>query len=192
MSDEEEYSWLEEEPEPEKKDVAKISETEVAFVRMRNKLGRLQRILLDASLATRCSKEANDLFLKVCPGAVTNRHTLSRWRQSATYKMAMELAQQHLLENDEAFTRNGVLHRNEHIFQEAMEKKPILYKGVPTGYEERNLGSAIQALDQRSKILKLYDDDKSNAVVNLNIDFGSYGGGTIEGEAVEVTKSQGS
>lgn len=164
--------------------VVKRTETQEAYIRAKRQLPPAHRILLEALLVCPSISEAYDVASEMLNRRF-ERTTFYRWRQNGSFKLAMELAQRALLESHEAFTREGATHRNEQVYQAAMEPKPVLYKGEPTGFFQRDLGHALTALDQRNKMLGLYKDEQRDVAVNLNIDFGSYGE-TIEGEFEDV------
>jgi hypothetical protein len=182
-------AWLDEDPEVQqvvaktKTELVERTTTEKAYTAAKQRLTPLRRILLETTLVCPTVKEANDVFADLS-GKRYSRTTLHHWRKRTDFKLALELGQRAMMQSSEAFTKEGVMRRNEQIYQSAMEPK-----ADKNGFVSRELGHALTALDQRSKMLGLYGDEKPDVAINLNIDFGAYGdGAVIEGELADVDR----
>lgn len=114
-----------------------------------------------------------------------DRSTLWRWRKSYKFAHALELAKNYALEQL-GVNQGKILLDAEKIKELALEPTPVLWRGKPTGYHERELGTALQALELQRKAAGIGGDSAQAVQVNVDIDFsGRVEHPLIEGEFIE-------
>lgn len=134
-------------------------------------LGEPQRIYLDALMESVTKMEAR-VKLLVSTGREYDRATCWRWAKSKKFQKALSLRRVLALE-DAGITKNGVLLKTQALLGKAMENKPILYKGEPTGFYEYDSTTAAKMIELQGRHLRVWgtDDNAAKAVVHVDIDF---------------------
>ena len=124
-------------------------------------------------------------------GFIFNRTTYWTWRKMPDFVEALAHTQDWQV-RAHGINKPGLMLDAEKIKQFALENKPILYKGEATGFEEKELGTAIRALEFQGKGLGITDPDQRGVKVNIDIDFsGRAAGVTIEGESETMVVEDG-
>ena len=112
-----------------------------------------------------------------------NRATYYRWRQHPNFIAALNETQDWMFKAH-GITKERLMLDAEKIKQNALEERPILYKGDDTGFKEQELGTALRAVEFQGKGLGITDPDQRGVKVNIDIDFsGRAAGVTIEGDS---------
>ncbi len=134
-------------------------------------LSEPERLYLDALMDSVTKMEAR-VKLLVGTGHEYDRATCWRWEKTKDFQKALSLKRTLALE-EAGITKNGILLKTQALLGKAMEPKPILYKGDPTGYYEYDPTTASKMIEMQGKHIKMWgtDDDAAKAVVHVDIDF---------------------
>jgi len=155
---------------------SKKSKREPALVVAERKLKPTQRFYARALLE--CDSYAHAERVMKLAGYPCERTTLYRWRCHPDFVKAFKLMQAEKVESL-VVNKDKILSDAEKAKEIALNPKAILYKGVPTGHEEVNVGAYIRALELQGKAIGVGQDEGQKVQVNIDIDYS----GRVEGSA---------
>ena len=112
-----------------------------------------------------------------------NQSTFCRWRQQPDFAECITQLQEWQFKIH-GIDKSRLIMDAEKIKQEALGDRPILYKGEATGYKDKDLGTAIRALDFQGKALGITDVQTAGVKVNIDIDFSGRAEG-VDGVVIE-------
>lgn len=95
-------------------------------------------------------------------GFAYQRSTCENWMQLVAFKNSMDIAMDMQVD---FISKNKVLLDTKAVVEAAMTPRPILFKGIDTGYEEIEGGVALKGLDMLGKYHKLWNEETSNRTI---------------------------
>lgn len=126
---------------------------EKAWAGLRNK----QQVYLDALRRHNFDSRATMKALRKT-GDAPNRATVHRWScEDQDFMFILKVTK--ALVRDEVIDPDKLLLRANNIAEQALERKPILYKGRKTGFYENHLDTALRANEQLMKTQKMLGND---------------------------------
>lgn len=114
------------------------------------KLGEKQRAFLLALRDSNFSERGAVKALEGTPFEVSRQHVRRQWDRSENFALCRRLLTSDAAQR--AMQKDQIVLRAHQVAEEAMEPKPILYHGVPTGFYEINGDVALRANEQIAKI----------------------------------------
>lgn len=169
-----EFAWLDEEPKTET-ELALVprvlSSVEIpADVQKRNRLVQRawdsltprQQYFLDAFRRNGFSERGTVRALAGTMHSVALT-TVKNWKHnSKDYAFILKVIS--AIQRDDIIDRDRLLVRADEIAEQALEPKPILYKGRPTGFYENQLDTALRANEQLMKTQKMLGGEQEGSV----------------------------
>lgn len=96
-----------------------------------------------------------------------SRTTVSRWTQEENFAFMQKIIL--AAKREELVSADALQLRADYIADLALEPKPILFKGIPTGYYEQELGVALSANEQLMKAKGMFKTDEQSTRVTVRI-----------------------
>jgi hypothetical protein len=127
----------------------------------------VQRVAVDALLSS--PTRAGAVRRLQANGVEVDDKQIVTWMKQPRFHAALQARADQLAAR---VTKSSVIVNAKNLFEEAMTPKPILFKGDDTGFQEVELGAALQANEQMAKAIGAFVPEVSGkTVVVLDIDF---------------------
>ena len=127
-----------------------------------------QRQWIKAFLEGGCTKRGAKKILRDRLVTPPNDATVTRWQHTLEYVTALNVMKNYYAEMA-GVDRDSILIKTGAVLDDALEPKPVLYMGEPTGYEQIDGNVAMRAIEFAGKVNRMIGDDAQSARVTLQI-----------------------